>query len=188
LKTPCTLRVPSLDILPGYVDALNRGWSPDNVRGREVADAHLEAIAENAVGFVDSLGDEDSGGGTIALPDGSTVPRLPGFRRWIWDGEFCGTIGLIWQPGSSELPSHVLGHIGFAVVPWKRGHGHAKRALALILPEARQRGLDRVEITTDVGNDASQKVILSNDGWLVERFLKPAAFGGTEALRYRIAL
>src|SRR2546430_6881442 len=36
------------------------------------------------------------------LPDGSVVPRLPGYRKWIWDGEFCGVIGFRWQPGRSE--------------------------------------------------------------------------------------
>ena len=26
------------------------------------------------------------------MPDGSFVPRLPGYRRWLWDGKFCGSI------------------------------------------------------------------------------------------------
>ena len=28
---------PAAGYLPGYVDALERGWSPDNVRGAEAA-------------------------------------------------------------------------------------------------------------------------------------------------------
>ena len=66
-------------------------------------------------------------GPPIVLPDGTTAARLPGFRLWLWDTEFCGSIGLRWQPGTSELPAHVLGHIGYAVVPWKEGHGYAKK-------------------------------------------------------------
>jgi predicted acetyltransferase len=116
------------------------------------------------------------------------VPRLPGFRRWLWDGEFCGTIGFRWQPGTSALPPHVLGHIGFAVVPWKRGKGYATRALALLLREAGDKGLAFVELTTDLDNAASQRVILANGGQLVERFRKPAAYGGKESCRFRIKL
>jgi predicted acetyltransferase len=82
----------------------------------------------------------------------------------------------------------VLGHIGYAVVPWARGRGHAKRAVGLLLPEARRLGLTYVEITTDPDNPASQAVIVANGGRLVERFAKVAAQGGTETLRYRIDL
>jgi predicted acetyltransferase len=114
------------------------------------------------------------------------VARLPGFRRWMWDGEFCGLIGLRWQPGTVELPPHVLGHIGYAVVPWKQRLGYATRALRLLLPEARQLGLPYVEITTDADNVASQRVIEANGGRLVERFGKAAMYGGTESLRFRI--
>ena len=72
-------------------------------------------------------------------PTAAEVPRLPGFVRWLWDGEFCGQIGFRWQPGTEALPPHCLGHIGYAVVPWKRGKGYATRALAMLLPE-RARG------------------------------------------------
>jgi predicted acetyltransferase len=124
----------------------------------------------------------------VILPDGSTVPRLPGFRRWIWDDEFCGSIGFRWQPGTSDLPAHVLGHIGYAVVRWKRGRGYAKRALGLLLREVRSTGLTFVELTTDPDNPASQAVILANGGRLVERFKKEAVYGGQDGLRFRITL
>ena len=132
--------------------------------------------------------DPDAAGPPIKLPDGSAVQRLPGFHRWLWDGEFCGVIGFRWQPGSSTLAPHVLGHIGFSVVAWKRGQGYAKAALALLLPAARARGLTYVELTADLGNIASQRVILCNRGRLVERFRKAAVYGGAEAFRFRIDL
>lgn len=116
------------------------------------------------------------------------MPRLPGYRRWLWDGEFCGAIGLRWQPGTPALPPTCLGHIGYSVVPWKRGRGYATRALGLLLPEARREGLPYVELTTDAANVASRRVIEANGGVLVETFHKPAAHGGAEALRFRIAL
>ncbi len=105
----------------------------------------------------------------------------------MWDGEFCGSIGFRWQPGTHELPSYCLGHIGFSVVPWKRRKGYATRALALLLPDVHEEGLAHVEITTDVDNVASQRVITVNGGVLVEQFQTPPAYGDNESLlRFRI--
>ena len=76
----------------------------------------------------------------------------------------------------------------FAVVPWKRRKGYATRALELLLPEAKAEGLRYVELTTDVTNLASQRVIEANGGRLIERFNKPAEYGGAASLRFRISL
>jgi predicted acetyltransferase len=94
------LQRPSLAGVPAYAAALRRGWSPDNVRGKAAADEHLERIALNADAFVGSLVNPDAQGPPVTLPDGSTVRRLPGFVRWIWDGEFAGSIAIRWQPGT----------------------------------------------------------------------------------------
>ncbi|HEX4330631.1 MAG TPA: GNAT family N-acetyltransferase [Usitatibacter sp.] len=179
---------PNLEMLADYVDALERGWSFDNVRGAEGARDDLEAIRQDAGRFVDSLYDPDALGSPIAFPDGSKLPRLPGYRLWMWDGEFCGSIGLRWQPGTSELPAYVLGHIGYGVVPWKQRRGYATRGLALALDHARAEGLEYVELTTDPANVASQKVMLANGAVFVERFTKTDHHGGGDSLRYRIDL
>jgi predicted acetyltransferase len=178
---------PAPEHLPAYASALERGWSPDNLRP-EAAQEELARIAQNADAFLAEQVDPEAKGPAITLPDGRSVPRLPGFHKWMWDGEFCGTIGFRWQPGTVELPPHCLGHIGYSVVPWKRGLGYATQALADILPEARAVGLPYVELTTDATNVASQRVIEANGGRIVERFDKPAGYGGAESLRYRIDL
>jgi predicted acetyltransferase len=184
------LVIPSESYLPEYVAALRRGWSADNIRGAEAAKEELVKIEHDPRGFVQTKADDrEAKGGPVKLPDGSNVQRLPGFVRWIWDGEFCGSIGFRWQPGTPSLPPHVLGHIGFAIVPWKREKGYATKALALMLEEARAGGLPYVELTSDPENRASQKVILANGGILIERFQKPQQYGlGQEGLRYRIML
>jgi len=182
------LVTPSIDRLPSYVAALRRGWSPDNVRGAAASIEELEQIGKNPHVFVEGLTDREAKGPPIALPDGTTFARLPGYRLWLWDTEFCGSIGLRWQTGTSALPAHVLGHIGYAVVPWKERLGYGKLALKLMLVHARSEGLEYVELTTDPDNIASQKVIEANGGVLVERFRKPVQFGGHAGLRYRINL
>jgi predicted acetyltransferase len=178
---------PTTDHLDSYIAALERGWSADNLRP-EAAQEELASIRTDAAGFLASMEDREAKGSPITLPDGSTVKRLPGFRRWLWDGEFCGSIGLRWQDGTAELPPHCLGHIGYAVVPWKQKHGYATLALAQILPEAKLIGLPYVEITTDLENTASQKVITANGGVLFEHFTKAPQYGNKPSLRFRIAL
>ena len=177
---------PGPEHLASYVAALERGWSADNERGVEAAREELARIQADAAAFLASMEDREAKGPPITLPDGSVARRLPGFRRWLWDGEFCGSIGLRWQPGTTALPPHCLGHIGYAVVPWKQHRGYAKSALRLILPEAKAVGLPYVEITTDPDNIASQRVIEANGGILVEHFIKPQQFGCKPGLRFRI--
>jgi predicted acetyltransferase len=177
---------PGPEHLASYVAALERGWSFDNGRGVEAAHEELSHIQDDAAAFLDSMEDPEAKGPPITLPDGSAVRRLPGFRRWLWDGEFCGSIGLRWQPGTAALPPYCLGHIGYAVVPWKQRLGYAKSALRLILPEAKAVGLPYVEIATDPDNIASQRVIEANGGILVEHFIKPQQFGSKPGLRFRI--
>src|SRR6266481_1030682 len=188
MKQPMQLVRPSLDHLPSYVAALKRGRSPDNIRGLAALIDELAQIERDASLFIERLTDRDAKGPPVVLPDGTTAARLPGFRLWLWDTEFCGSIGLRWQPGTSELPAHVLGHIGYGVVPWKAGRGYAKRALKLMLGHARAERLRYVEITTDPENVASRRIIEANGGVLVERFQRPVQYGGTDALRFRIAL
>src|SRR5262245_33867131 len=109
---------PGRQYLPQYVQALQRGWSPDHLRPQTTQD-QLAYIARDPDGFVAAQVDRDAKGSPIVLPDNSTAPRLPGYKLWMWDGDFCGSIGFRWQPGTTQLPPYCLGHIGYGVVPWK---------------------------------------------------------------------
>jgi predicted acetyltransferase len=171
--------------LPSYIAALEQGWSSDTVRGAVAAREDLQEIAADRERFLSLMDDREAKGGPVTLPDGSTVPRLPGYTRWLWDGEFCGEINFRWQPGTTELPPHCLGHIGYGVVPWKRNKGYAKQALNQFLQEVRDEGLPFIEITTDTTNVASQRAIVANGGVLVEEFIKPMQHGGKPGLRFR---
>lgn len=178
---------PAPEHLASYIEALERGWSDDSQRpgaGMET----LTRIQADAAAFLEEQTDPEGLGPSVTLPDGTRVPRLPSYTRWMWDGEFAGSISFRWRPGTTDLPPYCLGHIGYNVVPWKRGLGYATRALGLILPLARDLAFPFVELTTDTTNIASQRVILKNGGEFFERFTKPASSGGHEGFRYRIPL
>jgi predicted acetyltransferase len=173
---------PALEHLPSYAAALATGWSPNNVTN--VSAEQLAAIQRDPAAFVAGLTEQ---GGTIARPDGTIVPKLPFIARWMWDGEFCGSISLRWQDGTDALPAHVLGHIGYAVVPWKRGRGYASAALRQTIAAARPVGLRRLEITTDPDNLASKRVIERNGGRFIETFVNER-YGPAPHLRYVVDL
>jgi predicted acetyltransferase len=166
---------PCVALLEGYAAALAQGWSPDNTR--DVSAEQLAALQADPVAFLAAQLDQT---GTITLWDGRVVPKLPGFRHWISDGEFCGSIGFRYQPGTEELPPHVLGHIGYAVVPWKRRRGYATAALRLMLGEAALVGLARVMVTCAGSNAISRRVIEGAGGRLAREFAHPAVPGETE--------
>jgi predicted acetyltransferase len=182
MPTSLLLVEPASEYLAAYAEALERGWSHNNVR--DVSGEHLAAIRADGVAFIASLLSQT---GTVTLPDGTQIPKLPSRVRWMWDGAFAGQIGLRWQPGTDALPSHVLGHFGYAVVPWRRRRGYATEALRMMLDEARAVGLGSVEITADKGNIASCRVIEENGGSFVEEFVEPR-YGEDVRLRYRIDL
>ena len=178
------LAEPQAAMLPGYEAALRRGWSPSTTR--DVSGEHRSAIETDAEAFLHSVSDE---GGRWAGPaDADGHVRLPRRVRWIWDGDFCGAISLRWQPGTDALPDHVLGHIGYSVVPWKRGNGYAKAALRHVLAEAADLTLTGVEVWTTTDNPASQRVIEANGGRLMMPAFVHPQHGPAERLRYRIAL
>ena len=177
---------PAREHLPSYVDALERGWSPDNVRGLAAAQEELARIKADADAFLAGMVDREAAGAPITLLDGTKVPRLPGYRRWMWDGDFCGSIGLRWQRGSEDLPPYCLGHIGYGVVPWKRRRGYATLALREILKDAAAEGLRYVDITVDPDNVPSQMVVEKNNGVLIGEYVTPIELGGKRELRYRV--
>jgi RimJ/RimL family protein N-acetyltransferase len=204
---------PKAEHLPAYCSALQRGYSPNTVRGAAAAQDELRQIERDAAAFLAVMDDPQAKGPAVTQLDGTQRPRLPGFVRWIWLGPdpasapgqscpadaagrpgegFAGSINLRWMfangSANAPLPPYVSGHVGYSVVPWQQKQGLATWALGALLPLARAQGLSRIELTTHAENLASQRVIQANGGRLLERYARDASQGGGEGLRYEIAL
>lgn len=182
------LRVPDGALLGAYEAALREGWSPNTVRN--VAPQQLAAIAADPHAFLAGL---LARGGRIRLEEGLEVDKLPDRVRWIFAADrpgepFVGAINLRWQEDGQgrpveTLPAHVLGHIGYSILPRFAGNGYATAALAAMLCQAREVGLERLVITCDAGNLASRRIIEKNAGRLTQSFVAPL-YGPGERLRF----
>src|SRR5262245_20179482 len=151
---------PCAEALPQVTAAFARGWSPNNLEDMS-RELFLLARDKPQEFLAQELGQSTT---PMRLPDGSFVERLPGWSRWIFDDDFCGKISFRWRPPDETLPPTCLGHIGYAVVPWKRNAGAATAALRMLLPLIAPTGLRFVDVTTDAENVASIRVIERNGG------------------------
>ncbi|MFT4183218.1 MAG: GNAT family N-acetyltransferase [Rhizobium sp.] len=164
---------PQLGDLAGFEDAMARGWSPDPRRQRDKAyiDTELKILRQDRTGFLARLTSGDVVATSVADRRLERLVRRP---FWIWDGEFCGYITLRHLPGTTQLPLHVPGHVGYSIVPWKRGRGYATRALQLVLPIAEQAGFARLSVVCDESNHASRRVIEKAGGIYHHRGTDPS--------------
>lgn len=95
------------------------------------------------------------------------APRPPGYvpstTMWWVDGDaYLGRIAV--RHRLTDALRRKGGHIGYDVRPSARRRGHATAMLRAALPAARGLGIERALLTTDLGNVASQRVILANGG------------------------
>lgn len=178
---------PGTETLPGFLTALEHGWSP-NTEHVGIDQELIDRVTADPQLYLELAEDPQARGPRITMPDGSTVPRLPGLTRWMWADGFVGSIGLRWAAGTTDLPPTCLGHVGYAVVPWARRQGYATAALAQMLPIAAEVGLPWVDLVTDLDNEPSQRVIRANGGRLLGQYQAPAQHGGRDLLSFRIEL
>ncbi len=92
--------------------------------------------------------------------------RVPDITYVLIDeqGDIYGSLNL-----RLKLNEHLLnydGHIGYGIAPSKRSQGYAKLILKLGLDICKKRGFEKVLVTCDEENIASEKVILSQGGIL----------------------
>jgi predicted acetyltransferase len=177
---------PSLLNVSGFEDALAKGWSPDPRRQQDKAyvEAELDMLRNDRVGFLSRV----TSGDVVATSVSSREPQRIILRPfWIWDGEFCGYITLRHLPGTSQLPLHLPGHVGYSIVPWKQGRGYATQALRLLLPIAAQAGFKRISIICNEDNLASRRVIEKLGGVLHRTGSDPSDTQDTAKLFFWLA-
>ena len=100
-----------------------------------------------------------------ALKDERTCPQgfVPAKYYLVMDGaRIVGAINL--RLKDNEFILTRAGHIGYGIAPWERNKGYATVALKLCLERAWRMGIDKVVLTTDLNNYASQRVIAKNGG------------------------
>jgi predicted acetyltransferase len=179
------LHKPELTRLPEYLDALRRGWTPDNDQDPIEATALIQRIEADPEKFMRAMSNPQGGGPLVQLTDGTLVPRLAYVRYWIWDGSYCGDVSLRWQPGTTDLPAYCDGHVGYAVVPWKRGRGLAAAALRELAHVARDHGLCWLDISMSSTNIASVRTA-ETAGAVFQGEFVAVEQGGVHARRYRL--
>ena len=72
------------------------------------------------------------------------------------------------------------GHCGYSVRPSERGKGYAKEMLRLNIQNAKAMGIEKMLVTCDSDNTASEKTIIDNGGV----FESTISVDGTEMKRY----
>jgi predicted acetyltransferase len=172
------LERPSTAHAASYVEALAEGF----VRGT-MAPASPERVAEIARDFGRFLAELTDQAGSIMLPGGRLVPKVPFTVFWLVDENgFIGELSLRHHLNEWLLQSG--GHIGYGVRPSRRRQGLGRLMLRLAVPEARSRGIDRLLLTAHEPNTGSRRIIEANGGVLEN--IVDDMLGGGPLCRYWI--
>jgi len=83
------------------------------------------------------------------------------------DGEIIGLASI--RHKLNEFLKREGGHIGYEIVPSKRGKGYGNKILELSLGKARDLGLKKVLVACDDSNTASWKIMEKNGGKLNDK-------------------
>jgi predicted acetyltransferase len=171
---------PSMRHARSYVAALREGFR----RGAEdrVSERRIGQIEGDFARYMQAITDQT---GSIRLPTGEIVPKVPFSVLWLVEGEaFIGATHL-----RHRLNDYLIkegGHVGYGIRPARRRQGYGKRILAPALEECRRVGLCRVLVTCLEDNVASARIIEANGGELDNVIADPAGRGRLR--RYGIAL
>ena len=165
------LVAPSLRYARSYVAALREGFR----RGAQdrASERRISQIEADFVRYIQAITDQS---GSIRLPTGEIVPKVPFSVHWLVEGdEFIGETHI-----RHRLNDYLIkegGHVGYGIRPAWRRQGYGKLILALALEECRRLGLHRVLVTCLEDNVASARIIEANGGELENVIADPAGRG-----------
>ncbi len=172
-KVECEIQEPSVKYKDSYLSALEEFRK----EGTEL-DESEEETKNDFPNLIKHLKDESQG----VNIQSDYVPQT---TYWVIDKDgYAGRVSLRHKLNENLLK--VGGHIGYAIRPSKRKLGYGEKALALILPKARDLGLEKVLLTCDSTNMGSRKIIEANGGVLENEV--PGENGEPSKLRFWIKL
>ena len=183
---------PEIKHIASYLHAIEGDWSDvESDKDHLIKAKRIKDIKNNPIEFLELFDDPNAKALPYVLGDKTIAYAVPSLRRWIWDtqrDQYCGSVSLRWQNGTTELPYHLMGHIGYSVQPNEQNKGHASFGLKAVLETAKAIPLEFVYLVTDSDNLASQRVIIKNHGQFVDEFTKPPMYGSKPALKFKINL
>ena len=151
------LERPNIKYKDSYIKAVQeiKKKGAENESNEDYLKKSLEELENSFEGFVKDQ---------LETHKGLNEGRVPNTNFWIIDenDEYCGKISL--RHYLNENLKKFGGHIGYDVIPSKRGNSYATKALTLCLKEAKKFGLEKVLLTCDDDNIPSIKSIERNGG------------------------
>jgi predicted acetyltransferase len=174
------LEPPALRFKDSYIAALREGF----YRGIQpvVTEGQIRGIEADFGRYVAGITAQS---GTITLPNGEMVPKVPFTLRWLALGDqFIGEVSIRHRLNPWLLQEG--GNIGYGITPSRRRQGYGRLILALALAECRRLGLNRVLVTALAANRGSVRIIEANGGCLENEIDAPSGEGRLR--RYWITL
>jgi len=154
-----------------FVEALREGFR----RGvqAEKTPAEIYEIDRDFEAFVAVITDR---AGTITLPSGETVQKVPFDVFWLVEGKtFIGEASVRYK--LSKWLIEAGGHIGYGIRPSFQRRGYGKLILKLALEKCRDYGTGPVLVTCNESNIGSAKIIEANGGVLEDLRKDPSRDG-----------
>ena len=151
MEKECRIIIPREEYKRSYLAALLEYHR----EGRNL-EQDINIIEQNFSLFIKSFSDESKGIGLVGT-------RVPQTTYWLVDdSEYIGRVSL--RHTLNDNLRNVGGHIGYDIRPSMRGKGFGTEALRLVLPKAKELGIQKVLLTCDSTNIASKKIIESCGG------------------------
>jgi predicted acetyltransferase len=169
--TEARLAPPAIRFRKSYVAALREGF----YRGMQpaVTERQIRGVEADFERYVAGI---TAQAGTITLPNGERVPKVPFTLRWLIEGDaFIGEVSIRHRLNPWLMQEG--GNIGYGITPSRRRQGYGRLILALALEECRRIGLERVLVTALAANLGSVRIIETNGGCLDNEIDAPSGDG-----------
>jgi predicted acetyltransferase len=158
-KNSVTLELPSIKVFPSYVEALKEGFRRGIAEVKSPAE--ITAIEADPGQWIAILNTPPTG--TYTTPSGHVIQKVPCETLWLCAQDiFIGEVSF--RHELNDFLRVMGGHVGYGIRPTLMNQGYGTLALRLTRERAARRGMDRLLVTCDPDNQASEKVIIKNGG------------------------